>query len=151
MKDIKFIEVNEEIKREWMNYSNWTDKVNDEVIRISDGWSIIAEKNTEMMGIISVYYRKMDEPFENTVEAYIDNIEVLEPFRTKGVASQLIKEAISRVEKDVTIYQIRSWSSKDKTAMLKLWKKMGFGLCPVLQHYGDVKVPGFFVSKVLYN
>ncbi len=143
---IKFIEVDEKLKKEWMKDSIWSDEVNEEVIRIHNGFSIIAKVENDLAGIISVYYKNLQLPLQDIKEAYIDNIEVKKTFRKQGIATALITEAVNRLE---NVYQIRSWSSEDKKEMIQLWKKLNFTLNPVTLYPKGNKVNGFFVSKCL--
>lgn len=147
---MEFILVNESLKQEWMTYSNWSKQVNEEVIHISDGISIIAKVNNELCGIISVYTKSLLPPLQNTIEAYIDNIEIRTEYRHQGVATKLIHEIITKIKQDLpNVYQIRAWSSNDKVAMINLWKKLQFTLNPVTIYPNNQTVHGYYVSKVL--
>lgn len=149
MDNLSFMEVDRDIKNKWLKYSNWSRQINEEVIWIKDGFSILAKYNNDYAGIISVNLKKLKEPLNETIEAYIDNVEVRGKYRKQGIATALLNEAIDKLKENENIYQVRAWSSNDKVAMLNLWRKVGFSLCPVIQHFGDNKVNGFFVVKKL--
>ena len=47
------------------------------------------------------------------------------------------------------VYQLRAWSSEDKTEAIPMWKALGFGLCPATTYPGGREIEGYFVTKVL--
>jgi GNAT superfamily N-acetyltransferase len=84
----------------------------------------------------------------DTVDWYIDILEVHKEFRRRGIATHLI-ELVYRAAKERGIYQIRSWSSEDKDEAIPMWKALGFGLCPATTYPQGKEVKGYFVAKVL--
>jgi hypothetical protein len=46
-------------------------------------------------------------------------------------------------------YQVRGWSSQDKTEAIQMWKALGFGLCPATVHPKGQQMNGYFVTLVL--
>jgi GNAT superfamily N-acetyltransferase len=108
-----------------------------------DGFSIIAFHNRKPVGFIGIFWKKLIPPLSHITEAYIDIIEVHKEYRRKGIASQLIMEAI-RYSKLEEVYQLRAWSSLDKTSAIKMWKALGFGLTPTFEE--ESKVQGYYVT-----
>ncbi len=43
-------------------------------------------------------------------------------------------------------YQLRAWSSSDKTEAIPMWKSLGFGLVPTTTYPRGQAVPGYFVT-----
>lgn len=60
----------------------------------------------------------------------------------------LVNEAIDLAKKN-EVYQIRAWSSEDKIEAIKMWRSLGFGLCPAVTYPRGKEIHGYFVSKVL--
>lgn len=83
-----------------------------------------------------------------TYEAYIDIVEVLAAFRRKGIAKKMVELAIDHTVK-AGVYQMRGWSSQDKTEAIQMWKALGFGLCPATVYPKGQQVNGYFVTRVL--
>ena len=114
---------------------------------LEDGFSILAMREKDLVGLISLYWKTLPAPLPETCEGYIDILEVHKDFRRKGVATQLIDMAMERARtKDV--YQVRSWSSLDKTEAILMWKALGFGLCPATTYPNGQEVKGYFVTKL---
>jgi GNAT superfamily N-acetyltransferase len=76
------------------------------------------------------------------------HLEVHKDFRRRGIAKQLIAIAMERA-KEKGAYQMRSWSSLDKTEAIPMWKAIGFGLCPATTFPKGQKVRGYFVTKLI--
>jgi len=51
--------------------------------------------------------------------------------------------------KDAKKFQLRAWSSADKTAAIPMWRALGFGLCPATTYPRAAAVEGYFVALVL--
>jgi len=117
-------------------------------MHLTDGFSIVALEGEILVGLISVYAKRLPAPLDETFDWYIDILEVSKDYRRKGIASQLIELAIQRA-KEAGVYQIRSWSSEDKIEAIPMWKALGFGLCPATTHPQGKEVKGYFVAKVL--
>jgi len=152
MQSLNFIRVNKELKEEWMQHSQWSVEVNKQVIHIEEdeGFSILAEIEGNLAGIISIVYKELPPPLENTLEMYIDNIEVRKEYRNRGVATHLIEEVMKQLPSETNeFYQIRAWSSEDRIEMINLWKKLDFSLNPATIYPKDNEVKGFYVSKKL--
>ncbi|WP_026477833.1 GNAT family N-acetyltransferase [Alkaliphilus transvaalensis] len=151
MDAIKFIEVNDQLKGEWMKGSQWSEAINERVIHTKkeNGFSIIAEYNHTPAGIISIKYQELINPLEDLIEAYIDNIEVKNQFRNKGIATALIKRVFEIINvKQPKPYQVRAWSTIDKVEMLNLWKKLGFCFSStsyLLKEGREIK--GYYLTK----
>jgi GNAT superfamily N-acetyltransferase len=116
-------------------------------MHLSDGFSVVALDDGNLVGLISVYAKKLPCPLE-TFDWYIDILEVHKEYRREGIATHLIKIASERA-KEAGVYQIRSWSSEDKIEAIPMWKALGFGLCPAVTYPQGKEVKGYFVAKVL--
>lgn len=109
-------------------------------MHLTDGFSVVALDQELLIGLISVYGKKL--PLLETVDWYIDILEVHKDYRRKGIATHLIHTICERA-KAAGIYQIRSWSSEDKVEAIPMWKALGFGLCPATTHPQGKEVKGF--------
>ena len=117
-------------------------------MHLEDGFSIMAMREDSLVGLISVYWKELPMPYSETGEGYIDILEVHKDFRRRGFAAKLVDLSLERAkEKDV--YQLRAWSSLDKTEALLMWKALDFGLCPATTYSKGQEVKGYFVTKVL--
>ena len=117
-------------------------------IHLENGFSILAMQGNDLVGLISVYWKMLPPPLPETCEGYIDILEVHKDFRRRGIAAQLIDMSLERA-KEKGAYQMRSWSSLDKTEAIPMWKALGFGLCPATTFPGGQEVKGYFVTKLL--
>ena len=117
-------------------------------MHIHNGFSILALCDGEPIGLISVYWRELPPPLVSATEGYIDIIEVCQGFRRQGIATKLIEMSAERARKQ-GIYQLRAWSSEDKTEAIPMWQALGFGLCPATTYPGGQEVKGYFVTQVL--
>ncbi len=119
-------------------------------MRLDNGFSIVAMSDGEPVGLISISWRQLLAPLPATGEGFIDIIEVREPFRRRGVARRLVHMASARIA-ERGCYQIRAWSSEDKTEAIATWKALGFALCPATEKPGRTgeEIRGYFVARVL--
>lgn len=117
-------------------------------IHLVDGFSIVALDAEQPVGLIAVSYRGLPPPLVGTYEGYIDIIEVHPEYRRQGIATQLIAMVVDRLRPQ-RIYQVRAWSSEDKTSAIQLWKTLGFTLCPATIYPNGQTVQGYFVAKLL--
>lgn len=115
---------------------------------LTDGFSLVALVGDALAGLIALQYRTLPAPWTATYEGFIDIIEVHPLYRRQGIAAQLIRRACERLRAQ-GIYQVRAWSSEDKTAAIQMWKRLGFTLCPATTYVREQTVPGYFVAKLL--
>ncbi len=113
-----------------------------------DGFSLVALDAEELVGLISVAYRSLPAPLTETYEGYIDIIEVHGDYRRQGIATELLAMVIERLRAQ-RLYQIRAWSSEDKTIAIQMWKMLGFTLCPATIYPNGQPVQGYFVARLL--
>ena len=113
---------------------------------VDDGFMISAERDSNSIGLISSYWRKLPPPLSDARELYIDFLEVHPNYRRQGIAARLIEMTLDIAKKE-GVYQVRSWSSGDKLEAIPMWKRLGFGLCPATIFPGGQEVHGFFVVK----
>jgi len=117
-------------------------------MHITDGFSILALRDGEPVGLISVTWRELPSPLPATVEGYIDIIEVVKGFRRQRIATRLVELCTERTRAHGA-YQLRAWSSDDKVEAIPMWRALGFGLCPATTYPGGQEVRGIFVTRVL--
>lgn len=119
-------------------------------MHIEDGFSIVAMDKDELVALISVYWKSMPKPMDGIYDGYIDIIEVRNDYRGMGIARRLIEMACKRCKKQGA-FQIRAWSSQDKQEAVKMWKTLGFGLCPtyIFSEKTGTNIDGFYVAKAL--
>jgi GNAT superfamily N-acetyltransferase len=118
-------------------------------MHIADGFTLLAMENDNPVGLIAVQWRHLSPPFSSgACEGFIDIIEVRPEVRRQGIATTLIERSAARAQA-YGAYQLRAWSSQDKTAVLLMWKALGFGLCPAATIAHGQKVSGYFAAKVL--
>ena len=117
-------------------------------LHFSDGFSLLALCGEDPAGLISVYWRELPLPLSGVHEGYIDIIEVRPEFRRRGIARALVDISIQRAQAHHA-FQLRAWSSEDKTEAIPMWQHLGFGLCPAITHPRGQEVRGYFVTKVL--
>jgi GNAT superfamily N-acetyltransferase len=144
--EIQFVDSDEALKNRVAE--EWGEKAARH-IHLEDGFSILAMQGNNLVGLISVYWKTLPLPLPETCEGYIDILEVRKNFRRRGIATRLIDMALERA-KDKGAYQIRSWSSLDKTEAIPMWKALGFGLCPATTYPKGQEVKGYFVTKLLF-
>ena len=142
---IRFVDVNEVLKSRVAE--EWGEKVAHHM-HLEDGFSILAVQEEKLVGLISVYWKMLPSPLSETYEGYIDILEVHQDFQRKGIATQLIDKALERAQRR-GVYQVRAWSSLDKTEAIPMWKALRFGLCPATTYPRGQEVQGYFVAKLL--
>lgn len=117
-------------------------------MHIDDGFSIVGLHHEKIVGLISVFWKLLPAPLNETHEGYIDIIEVAADYRRKGIARKMVELAAKR-SRARNVYQMRAWSSEDKIQAIPMWKELGFGLCPAITYPRGQKVKGYFVVKIL--
>jgi GNAT superfamily N-acetyltransferase len=144
-KTIEYIDADKAIKRrianEWGEKAAWH-------MHLEDGFSIVGVYADQIVGLISMYWKILPLPLPDTCEGYIDILEVHKDFRRRGIATKLIEMSLARA-KERGAYQVRSWSSLDKTEAIPMWKALNFGLCPATTFPKGQEVRGYFVVKLL--
>ncbi len=142
---IKFLSANKEwshrVARQWGEQAA-------SHMHFDDGFSIIATCGDSLVGLISISWQDLPGPITGVCEGYIDIIEVDAQFRRQGVAIRMLHLAAKRARQHGA-YQLRAWSSEDKTEAISMWRRLGFGLCPADTHPRGQWVRGYFVTQVL--
>ena len=142
---IRYVDADDVLKNRVMK--EWGEKTARHM-HLENGFSILAMQGNILVGLISVYWKELLPPLSGTCEGYIDILDVNNDFRRRGIATRLINLSLERAdEKDV--YQIRAWSSLDKTEAILLLKALGFCLCPATTYPKGQEVMGYFVTKLL--
>lgn len=110
------------------------------------GVLIVAVDGKEIIGFLWMFKRKLLAPVDE-YEWFINVIDVPEAAnRCKGIASGLVREAISLAKSDGA-YQISAYCDIANIPSHMLWRKNGFAIQPA---YGaDGVVLGSFVGLVL--
>ena len=139
MSTIRYLFADEDLKHTVIN--QWKDYFPDvgKYICLEDGFTIVAMCEEQAVGLLSVSWRELPSPLPNTMEAFIMDIEVLPEYRRRGIARSMIAMATDRAV-NYGAYQIRAWSSNDKTEAIPMWKALGFGMCPQPHGYNVAKV-----------
>ena len=114
-------------------------------IRLTDGFALVALDGETPIGVIAVYRRRLPEPLLETYEGFINIIEVAAAYRRRGIGRRLVEMAIERC-RGLDLWQLRGWSSGDKSEAITMWKALGFALCPATEHPRGQEVKGYFVA-----
>jgi GNAT superfamily N-acetyltransferase len=117
-------------------------------LHFQGGITISAVSRNAHAGLLTAYTRTLPAPLQVALETYIDLLEVEPEFRGRGVATRLIQMALAHA-KSLGHYQIRAWSSEDKTETIPTWARLGFGFHPSSNSPQGKEVRGFFVTKTL--
>jgi GNAT superfamily N-acetyltransferase len=117
-------------------------------MHLIDGFSLVALRDDEPVGLIAIVWRALPPPLPATLEGFVDIIEVRADSRRRGLARRLVALAEERARAHGA-YQLRAWSSADKTEAIPLWRALGFGLCPATTYPRGEPVEGYFVARVL--
>jgi len=110
--------------------------------RRDDGFAIVATEAQHLVGLLCVQWRTLPEPMPPTTEAFIDFVEVVAAHRRKGVCRAMIDVARRRA-REYGAYQMRGWSSFDKTEAIPTWRALGFGMCPTFERHGEQDIHGY--------
>lgn len=115
-------------------------------LHFDDGFTLVAIDSGNIVGFASFVWRRLTSPLDHLMECFIDIIETRQDFRRKGIARRLVAMA-EDIAKHEGAYQLRAWSSEDKTEALPMWAALQFGLAPAVVYPGGKEVHGFFVTK----
>lgn len=118
-------------------------------IRLEDGYAFVALDGETPVGLIAVYRRQLPDPLCETDEGFINIIGVAESHRRRGIARRLVEMSVDRCRKDGR-HQLRAWSSSGSAdEAIRMWKALGFGLCPATVFPRGQEVKGYFVAYQL--
>lgn len=120
--------------------------VRPEWLHLTDGFTLLAMKEHEIVAFLSVRWLNLPKPREHATEGFIDIIEVREDCRRQGIARHLVEAAEARCVARGAC-QLRAWSSDDKLEAIRMWRSLGFALCPATEHFHGQSVCGFYVAK----
>jgi len=143
--EIQYVDADETIKARVLN--EWGE-LQARHMHLDDGFSIVALFDTVLVGLISVAWRILPPPLPETREGFIDIVEVQRDFRRMGIARCLVDMSLERARTEDS-YQMRAWSSSDKTEAIPMWKTFGFCLRPAKVYPKGQEVSGYFVAKRL--
>ena len=72
-------------------------RLSERTIRLADdGFTIVAIRGGEPIGVVSIGWRMLPAPHSDTKEAFIDMIDVDPEFRRQGIGRKLIELAAAR-------------------------------------------------------
>jgi len=146
MEDIRFLECDADLEPTVLGMWEW---LTEDYLHLDDGFCLVAMDGQKAVGVIGVYPRRLPSPLEDTYEGYIDVIGVLEAYQRLGVARRLVEMSIDRCRED-RLHQIRAWSTRgDADGAIRLWKTVGFGLCPATTYPRGQQVEGYFATYLL--
>ncbi len=155
MLNITYREIDKEIEEKIINiFGEWVKKYN--CLHYGEGcYSIAAMLNNQPIGFISIYNRNYPEPLSEYSEAFIDVIEVDENYRTRGIATKLLRLTEAWAKK-YGYHQIGSWSSDDKKEAIQMWYALDYCVSPavmrgqsVVKEFKNKPIHGFYVAKIL--
>jgi GNAT superfamily N-acetyltransferase len=142
---IQFVDCDSELKR---RVGNVMGEIAERHIRLADGFAFVVLDGEMPVGLIAVYRRCLPDPLPDTYEGFINIIEVAEAYRRRGIGKRLVEMCVERCRTQ-GLYQIRAWSSEDRTEAIRMWKSLGFALCPAIEHPRGLEVKGYFVARRL--
>ena len=136
-----------------LQYGSWVRDYH--CLQRGNGCCLLAAMDGDTVtGFAAIHPARWTPPLEQYEDAFIEVIEVAEDYRRKGIGSRLVTLLEQRA-KDLGYYQIRAWSSEDKTEALKMWRKLRYGMCPAVE-LGSIKpgfenavIRGYYYAKVL--
>ena len=108
---IQYVNADEKIREQVLN--EWGE-LQARHMHFDDGFSIVALLDSTLVGLISVAWRMLPPPLPEIREGFIDIIEVKDDFRRRGIARRLVDLSLEQA-KAGGVYQMRAWSSSDKT------------------------------------
>jgi GNAT superfamily N-acetyltransferase len=117
-------------------------------IRLDDGFALVALDADRPVGVIAVYRRSLPDPLTGTSEGFINIIEIAATHRRRGIGRRLVEMAIERC-RSLRLHQVRAWSSEDKAEAIRMWRSLGFALCPAVEHPRGRAVRGYFAALQL--
>ena len=147
---IKLVLADKKIRDEWKKQSNWPPGVVESHMHLENGFSIVAKNKDELIGMVSIYWREVADLIPGVFEGYIDIIEVKEEYRRLGIATMLIRE-LKKLTQEKDVYQIRAWSSEDKKVAIKMWRNLGFGICPAKIFPDGEEIKGVYALFKINN
>jgi GNAT superfamily N-acetyltransferase len=125
---------------------SWQSNAGDYLHLGSDGFTVAAIADGQPIGVISAFARSLPEPLAMQREAFIDIIEVQEPYRRQGVGEALVNRVVDWAQRE-GLDQIRAWSEEIRLEALMLWRKTGFGFAKVDFERDGQKRYGFYAVR----
>lgn len=145
MNELRFVECDAELRR---RVGQAVGDVVERHIRLDDGFAFVALDGATPVGVLAVLRQRLPEPAPETVDGFINVIEVAEAYRRRGIARRLVALSIERCRR-MGLYQLRAWSSVDKHEAISLWRRLGFTLCPGIELHTGQEIRGFLVAHRL--
>lgn len=112
-------------------------------LHFEDGFTLLARIDGNLAGVLSLRFREESEGF-------IDILDVLAPFRRRGVARALVTRCAGLCRARGAD-SVAAWSSSEKSPVLALWRDMGFAMeaGTITSARTGERVDGYFVSLAL--
>jgi len=126
-------------------YGEW---VRQYIIIREDTFPLAAMDGDIPAGFVCVTPRALPYPLEHVKDAYIEDLEVDENYRRRGIARHLITSAEIWAAKE-GFRQIRTHHNDKAEAAIKLSESLNYGLCPWDYWIDGEKFSGYWVAKVL--
>ena len=121
-------------------------------MHFADGFTLLALADGAPVGgpvgLVAVQWRPLPPPLESAHEGFVDIIAVRDSYRRQGITRALLDDAAGRAHEHGAC-QLRAWSSEDKGAALAMWRALGWGLCPAVEHPRGQEVRGFYVARAV--
>ena len=146
MADIRYVECDANLRRQ---IGEVMGEVAESHIRLEDGYAFVAFDGEAPVGLIAVQRRQLPDPLGEMDEGFINIIEVVESHRRRGIARRLVEMSADRSRKEGR-HQLRAWSTAGSAdPAIRMWKTLGFGLCPATIYPRGQEVKGYFVAYQL--
>ena len=111
--------------------------------------------NDTIAGFAALHPAQWIAPLAEYRDGFIEVIEVAKSYRRQGIGSTLVKK-LEHFAADYGYYQIRAWSSCDKTEALHMWRRLNYCMCPaamlgasVCKGNADIEIAGYYYAKLL--
>jgi len=141
---ITYVQVDEALKEQIK--ASWQSNAGDYLHLGSDGLTVAAVVDGQPLGVISAFKRNLPEPLAMVREAFIDIIEVQEPFRRQGIGEMLVSRVVAWAQ-DNGLDQVRAWSEEIRLEALMLWRKTGFSFAKVDFERAGQRRYGFYAVR----
>jgi len=126
-------------------YGEWTKQY----IKLDDDAFTLSALDCDLpVGFICVTPRALTYPLERLKDAFMEVLEVHENYRRQGIGRSLVQRGEEWASKE-GFQQIRTHSNDGAADAIKMWNRLGFGLCPHDYRVGNEKHSGYWVAKPL--
>jgi GNAT superfamily N-acetyltransferase len=145
MKEIQFVECDADLRR---RVGEAMGDVAERHVCLDNGFTFVAMDGATPVGLIAIERRRLPAPVPETHGGFVNIIEVAAPYRRQGIARRLVGMSIARC-REGGLYQVYGWSSVDKLEAIRMWRVLGFTLCPAIEVHGDQQIKGILFAHRL--